>query len=58
VNFPDELPVFLTEKDAVKCVQLEAGNIWSVAAEIQFHEGAGEELLRIVMQSVGSSERT
>jgi tetraacyldisaccharide 4'-kinase len=45
LRFDDDLPVMLTEKDAVKCRTLNIGNVWAVVTELEFASGDGERLV-------------
>jgi tetraacyldisaccharide 4'-kinase len=49
LDFDDDLAVLMTEKDAVKCRGLDAGNCWYVPVEVAIdNEDAGNLLERIV----------
>jgi len=40
LRFDDDQPVFVTEKDAVKCPSMAADNIWVVAVNLEVEHGA------------------
>jgi tetraacyldisaccharide 4'-kinase len=46
LRFEDEYPVFITEKDEVKCKAFAEDNVWCVIVELQFSEQDAERLLR------------
>ncbi len=48
LDFGDNLPVLMTEKDAVKCRLLRLENCWAVALEIQLNDAFGKTLLRLL----------
>jgi len=48
VIFDDDLPVLMTEKDAVKCDGFELTDHWSVPVDIQFSELAEEKLQQLL----------
>ena len=45
--FSDDLPVLMTEKDAVKCKGFELNNHWSVPVEVKFSKLAEEQLQQV-----------
>ncbi len=45
LTFDDNLPVIMTEKDAVKCRQLHTDRCWYVAVEVEFDNGQAHSLL-------------
>lgn len=45
VSFRDELPVIMTEKDAVKCRRLDIDNAWYLRIEAVPHERLGDRVL-------------
>jgi tetraacyldisaccharide 4'-kinase len=57
IDFDDDLPVLMTEKDAVKCGHLNGKDKWFVEAELEFAEGDGERLLREIARSLARPER-
>ncbi|MGR9107188.1 MAG: tetraacyldisaccharide 4'-kinase [Gammaproteobacteria bacterium] len=46
--FGDESPVFMTEKDAVKCVGMSRANHWTVPVKAQLESGFGNRLLQLL----------
>lgn len=52
LDFDDEAPVMLTEKDAVKCERFNVGNVWSVVTELEFSPGDGERLIGMLVQAL------
>ena len=48
LSFDDDNPVFITEKDEVKCREIAAGNVWCVVVELHVGEQDSERLLRTV----------
>jgi tetraacyldisaccharide 4'-kinase len=54
--FPDDLPVLMTEKDAVKCLTFANPRLWSVPAAAVFGEAQARDLLEHVMRKIGSTE--
>lgn len=46
LHFDDELPVLITEKDAVKCSALKLPNVWVVPAEAQLPQSFADALHR------------
>ena len=48
--FDDNLPVFMTEKDAVKCRQFDLHNHWYVPIDIKLSEPAQQRFNQIVQQ--------
>ncbi len=61
LRFDDELPVLITEKDAVKCSGLILPNVWVVPAEAQlpqsFADALHQRLCEIRAGSGGANER-
>jgi tetraacyldisaccharide 4'-kinase len=55
LQFGDGLPVLMTEKDAVKCVELANPRLWFVPVAAQFAGSDGHELLRRVLAKVRAS---
>jgi tetraacyldisaccharide 4'-kinase len=49
LDFGDDRPVLMTEKDAVKCDGLKIRNLWSVVIELEFVQDDGERLERMLM---------
>jgi tetraacyldisaccharide 4'-kinase len=52
ISFPDELPVLMTEKDAVKCREIAGPHHWYVPVNVAFAAGDAEKLRGIVARSV------
>ena len=52
LNFDDTLDVVMTEKDAVKCGNLDTEKCWYVRVEPEFHDGHGTSLVDAVHLSV------
>ena len=50
LEFGDQLPVLITEKDAVKCQSFAADNVWCVAVAIKFDTDHDERLMRRVLE--------
>jgi tetraacyldisaccharide 4'-kinase len=50
--FADELPVLMTEKDAVKCASFADPRLWSVPAAATFSETQTRELLDHVLRKI------
>jgi tetraacyldisaccharide 4'-kinase len=53
--FPDDLPVLMTEKDAVKCTPFANPRLWVVPAAAVFGEPQARELLEHVLRKIGST---
>lgn len=45
IDFGDEKPVLMTEKDGVKCIKLATGREWQVPVETRLPDAFGERLL-------------
>ncbi len=54
LSFEDNLPVLMTEKDAVKCVAFANARSWVIPAAAAFGEPQARELLEHVLRKVGS----
>jgi tetraacyldisaccharide-1-P 4'-kinase len=52
ISFPDDLPVLMTEKDAVKCEGVAGPHHWFVPVNVVFAAGDAEKLRDIVAQCV------
>jgi tetraacyldisaccharide 4'-kinase len=50
ISFPDDLPVLMTEKDAVKCQEIAGPLHWFVPVNVVFAAGDSEKLRGIVAQ--------
>jgi len=54
LSFEDDLPVLMTEKDAVKCASFADPRLWSVPTAAAFSESQTRELLERVQRKIGS----
>jgi tetraacyldisaccharide 4'-kinase len=54
ISFADDLPVLMTEKDAVKCRDIAGPHHWYVPVSVAFAAGDAEKLRRIVAVAVES----
>ena len=52
ITFNDQLDVFMTEKDAVKCRQLDTSKCWYVPVDVDFDRAEAEMLLQLVASRV------
>jgi tetraacyldisaccharide 4'-kinase len=52
ISFGDDRPVFMTEKDAVKCEKIAGPQHWYVPIEVEFDAAAAAALIGIVSQAV------
>jgi tetraacyldisaccharide 4'-kinase len=50
LTFPDDLPVLMTEKDAVRCRSLVTDRLWFVPVVARFSEAQARELLDLVVR--------
>ncbi|MEZ5499251.1 MAG: tetraacyldisaccharide 4'-kinase [Steroidobacteraceae bacterium] len=57
LDFGDSRPVFMTEKDAVKCAGWAGGNCWAVPVDAQFTAAAAQKLLATVRERIPISNR-
>lgn len=55
ISFADDLPVLMTEKDAVKCADIAGPHHWCVPVSVAFGAGDAEKLRGIVARSVQQS---
>jgi tetraacyldisaccharide 4'-kinase len=55
IDFGDQLPVLMTEKDAVKCQNIADSRHWFVSATADFSETDQKKLLDCVQQAIGRS---
>lgn len=53
LSFADDLPVLMTEKDAVKCAAFAAPGWWLVPTEAVFSQSQARELLDGVLRKIG-----
>ena len=56
IQFPDEKPVLMTEKDAVKCRTVADARHWYVPVSASFDAGETDALLDIVTGKIGARE--
>ena len=52
ITFNDHLNVFMTEKDAVKCRQLDTSKCWYVPVDVDFDRAEAEMLLQLVASRI------
>jgi tetraacyldisaccharide 4'-kinase len=52
ISFADDLPVLMTEKDAVKCTEIAGPNHWYVPVSVVFDDGDAEALQSVVAKSI------
>ena len=52
ISFADDLPVLMTEKDAVKCREIAGPHHWYVPVNVVFEDGDSEALQSVVIRSV------
>ena len=52
IEFGDTLPVFMTEKDAVKCRSFAGGDVWYVPAEVEMQDPFLKQLDELLEQRV------
>jgi tetraacyldisaccharide 4'-kinase len=55
ISFADDLPVLMTEKDAVKCADIAGPHHWTVPVSVAFAAGDAEKLRGVVARSVQKS---
>jgi tetraacyldisaccharide 4'-kinase len=53
--FADDLPVLMTEKDAVKCAQFASARLWYVPVTAHFSDGDAQRLLTSVLAKVSGA---
>jgi tetraacyldisaccharide 4'-kinase len=53
LTFEDDLPVLMTQKDAVRCRSLADARLWYVPVVARFEDAQGRELLDKVIRSLG-----
>ena len=54
IQFPDEKPVLMTEKDAVKCRTAAGAHHWYVPVSASFESGEAQMLLEVVTAKIGA----
>jgi tetraacyldisaccharide 4'-kinase len=52
LNFGDNLPVLMTEKDAVKCAAFADGRCWYVPVTAEFAETEARQLIDMILSRV------
>jgi len=52
LTFSDDLPVLMTQKDAVRCREIAAARLWYVPVVAQFSDSQGRELLDRVVRAL------
>ncbi len=52
ISFADDLPVLMTEKDAVKCTEIAGPQHWYVPVNLVFDDGDAEALQSVVAKSI------
>jgi tetraacyldisaccharide 4'-kinase len=52
ISFADDLPVLMTEKDAVKCTEMAGPHHWYVPVNVVFDDGDAEALQSVVARSI------
>ena len=52
LEFDDARPVFVTEKDAVKCEGFARENVWCVPIKLEFDAEDGQRLMRRVVREL------
>jgi tetraacyldisaccharide 4'-kinase len=52
IFFTDDLPVFMTEKDAVKCLKMAGDQHWQVPIDVAFNSADANALLDIVTKAI------
>jgi tetraacyldisaccharide 4'-kinase len=57
LTFNDELPVLMTQKDAVRCRSLVTARLWFVPVSARFGDPQSQELLNRVVQSLAALSR-
>lgn len=58
LTFDDDLPVLMTQKDAVRCRSLAHARLWYVPVVASFEDGEAHELLRRIVQKLAPSSVT
>jgi tetraacyldisaccharide 4'-kinase len=56
LTFGDNLPVLMTQKDAVRCREIEAAHLWYVPVVARFSESQARELLDRVVLALAPGE--
>ena len=55
LSFQDDLPVLMTEKDAVKCVSFSNPRLWQIPTAATFNAAQSHELLERVLRNIAVS---
>jgi len=55
LDYPDDLPILMTEKDAVRCASLATPRMWHVPVETRLDEAGGAALLALVARRIDAS---
>src|SRR5882724_226292 len=58
LTFDDDLPVLMTQKDAVRCRSLANARLWYVPVVARFGDAAGRELLQRVIRRLAPTQAT
>lgn len=53
ISFADELPVIMTEKDAVKCAEFARRNYWAATVSVELDEGILERVMNTIAEIDG-----
>ena len=53
ISFADELPVIMTEKDAVKCAEFAGRNYWAATVSVELDEGILESVMNTIAEIDG-----
>ena len=55
ISFADDLPVIMTEKDAVKCAEFARRNYWAATVSVELDEGILESVMNTIAEINGDS---
>ena len=47
-EFANDYPIFITEKDAVKCTDLKLNNVWVVVLKLAMDPQSKDEVLKMI----------
>jgi tetraacyldisaccharide 4'-kinase len=53
LSFEEPGAVLITEKDAVKCEQLDVDDVWCVVVDLEFDADRTARLMRLVLRGIG-----
>lgn len=56
VTFGDDLPVLMTEKDAVKCIRFDNRHLWCVPASVELGNAFGQRVLMLLEKSINNEQ--